>query len=208
MVTLGIGLMLFEAANKAAFITGGVDGLSGVAMWKVLGAFRVRPLRDARPSGYSLAVVFALFALARRIVNSPFGLSLRGIREGPRRMPAIGSPVGDAWSAIFTRERGDGRRCRRAARADDAVRRHRQPRVSALRRAHDHARAGRRRQALRRAASAPRCSWSPRTTCPASIRCTGSSGSGILLIVVVLFGHGGILGALRGALVTAARSGA
>src|SRR4029450_9850573 len=39
MVTLGIGLMLFEAANKAAFITGGVDGLSGVTMWKVLGAF-------------------------------------------------------------------------------------------------------------------------------------------------------------------------
>ena len=30
MVTLGIGLMLWEAANKAHSITGGVDGLSGV----------------------------------------------------------------------------------------------------------------------------------------------------------------------------------
>src|SRR5579864_8881072 len=30
MVTLGVGLMLFEVANKAASITGGVDGLSGV----------------------------------------------------------------------------------------------------------------------------------------------------------------------------------
>src|SRR5205823_1218824 len=39
MVTLGIGLMLYEAANKAAFITGGVDGLSGVTMWKILGLF-------------------------------------------------------------------------------------------------------------------------------------------------------------------------
>jgi len=39
MVTLGIGLLLFEAANRAAFITGGVDGLSGVAMWKLLGVF-------------------------------------------------------------------------------------------------------------------------------------------------------------------------
>ncbi len=39
MVTLGIGLMLFEAANKAAFLTGGVDGLSGVTMGKVLGLF-------------------------------------------------------------------------------------------------------------------------------------------------------------------------
>jgi len=39
MVTLGIGLMLYEAANKAAFVTGGVDGLSGVTMGKVLGVF-------------------------------------------------------------------------------------------------------------------------------------------------------------------------
>ena len=39
MVTLGIGLMLFEAANKAAFITGGVDGLSGMLVGKLFGVF-------------------------------------------------------------------------------------------------------------------------------------------------------------------------
>jgi hypothetical protein len=38
MVTLGIGLMLFEAANKAAFITGGVDGLSGMMVGQLFGA--------------------------------------------------------------------------------------------------------------------------------------------------------------------------
>ncbi len=101
MVTLGIGLMLFEAANKAAFLTGGVDGLSGVAMWNVLGVFGF-DINGRTAFWYSLVVVFALFALARRIVNSPFGLSLRGIREGPRRMPAIGSPVGKRLIAIFT----------------------------------------------------------------------------------------------------------
>ena len=101
MVTLGIGLMLFEAANKAAFITGGVDGLGGVNMWKVLGVFGF-DITGRTAFWYSLAVVFALFALARRIVNSPFGLSLRGIREGPRRMPAIGSPVAKRLIAIFT----------------------------------------------------------------------------------------------------------
>jgi branched-chain amino acid transport system permease protein len=101
MVTLGIGLMLFEAANKAAFITGGVDGLSGVNMWKVLGLFSF-DITGRVAFWYSLAVVFAMFALARRIVNSPFGLSLRGIREGPRRMPAIGSPVAKRLIAIFT----------------------------------------------------------------------------------------------------------
>lgn len=101
MVTLGIGLMLYEAANKAAFVTGGVDGLSGVAMWKVLGLFEF-DLYGRTAFWYSLVVVFALFVLSRRIVNSPFGLSLRGIREGPKRMPAIGSPVPRRLVAIFT----------------------------------------------------------------------------------------------------------
>ena len=40
MVTLGIGLMLWEAANKAHSITGGVDGLSGVTIDPILGLFR------------------------------------------------------------------------------------------------------------------------------------------------------------------------
>src|SRR6187431_3350988 len=39
MVTLGIGLLFFEAANSAASVTGGVDGLTGVTMWKLLGVF-------------------------------------------------------------------------------------------------------------------------------------------------------------------------
>ncbi|HET7096573.1 MAG TPA: branched-chain amino acid ABC transporter permease [Casimicrobiaceae bacterium] len=101
MVTLGIGLMLYEAANKAAFITGGVDGLSGVTMWKVAGLFPFG--MDGRTAYvYSLVVLFLLFVLLRRIVSSPFGLSLRGIRDGGKRMPAIGSPVSRRLIAVFT----------------------------------------------------------------------------------------------------------
>ena len=101
MVTLGIGLMFYEAANKAAFVTGGVDGLSGMAMWKLAGLFGF-DIYGRTAFWYALAVVFALFVLARRIVSSPFGLSLRGIREGPKRMPALGSPVPRRLVAIFT----------------------------------------------------------------------------------------------------------
>ncbi len=101
MVTLGIGLMLFEVANKAAFITGGVDGLSGVTMGKVLGLWSF-DIAGKTAYVYSLAVVFIVFALMRRLVASPFGLSLRGIREGGKRMPAIGSPVSRRLIAIFT----------------------------------------------------------------------------------------------------------
>ena len=42
------------------------------------------PIRSACCSSY--------FLVLRRLINSPFGLSLRGIRENPRRMPAIGAP--------------------------------------------------------------------------------------------------------------------
>jgi branched-chain amino acid transport system permease protein len=51
---------------------------------------------------YSLAVLFLCFVLLRRVVNSPFGLSLRGIREGTKRMPAIGADVNKRLVAAFT----------------------------------------------------------------------------------------------------------
>jgi branched-chain amino acid transport system permease protein len=100
MVTLGIGQLVYEAANKAAFVTGGVDGLGGVAMWKILGLFSF-DLEGRVAFLYSLAVLLGCFALARRIVASPFGLSLRGIRENARRMPALGAPVRRRLVAVF-----------------------------------------------------------------------------------------------------------
>ena len=76
MVTLGLSLMLYEAANKAAFVTGGADGLQGVEVWPVLGTWRF-DLYGRVAYLYSLAVLFVLFLVARLIVVSPFGLSLR-----------------------------------------------------------------------------------------------------------------------------------
>jgi branched-chain amino acid transport system permease protein len=101
MVTLGIGLMLFEAANKAAFITGGVDGLSGMMVGKIFGVFEF-DLNGKTGYVYSFVVLFLLFVLMRRLVQSPFGLSLVGIREGGLRMPAIGVDVNRRLGAVFT----------------------------------------------------------------------------------------------------------
>src|SRR5690348_17333837 len=101
MVTLGIGLMLWEAANKAAFVTGGVDGLSGVTIAPIFGAFGF-DIGGRTAYVYALVVVFIVFVVLRRIVHSPFGLSLRGIREGGKRMPAIGAPVARRLRTIFT----------------------------------------------------------------------------------------------------------
>jgi branched-chain amino acid transport system permease protein len=101
MVTLGIGQLLYEAANKASSVTGGVDGLNDVAMWKLLGRFAF-DLEGRTAWCYSLAVLFCCFVLARRVVASPFGLSLRGIRECGRRMPGLGAPVRRRLVAVFT----------------------------------------------------------------------------------------------------------
>ncbi len=101
MVTLGIGLMLFEVANQIPSITGGADGLSGVTMWKLFGVLPF-DLTGSTGYAYSLGVLFLLFVVARRVVSSPFGLSLRGVRENVRRMPAIGAPVTRRLIAIYT----------------------------------------------------------------------------------------------------------
>jgi branched-chain amino acid transport system permease protein len=101
MITLGVGLLLHEAANKAHSLTGGVDGLSDINMWRVLGVFRF-DLAGKTAYIYCLVVAFAAFLLVRRILSSPFGLSLRAIREGAARMSALGVSVGRRQVAAFT----------------------------------------------------------------------------------------------------------
>ncbi len=101
MVTLGIGLMLYEVANKASIVTGGVDGLSGVEMGRIFGIFSFG-MNGRTAYLYSFAVLFIVFCLARILVRSPFGLSLRGIREGQARMPAIGVSVTRKLVAIYS----------------------------------------------------------------------------------------------------------
>ncbi|MGB7258781.1 MAG: branched-chain amino acid ABC transporter permease [Pseudolabrys sp.] len=101
MLTLGFGLLLGELANSASWLTGGVDGLQGVHMWKLFGYFPF-DLYGRAAYTYSLAVLFVLFLFARRLINSPFGLSLRGIRENRVRMPAIGAPTRRHIQTIYT----------------------------------------------------------------------------------------------------------
>jgi branched-chain amino acid transport system permease protein len=101
MITLGIGLLLHEAANSASWLTGGADGLQGVRMWKLLGAFQF-DLYGYAAYSYSLVVLFLTFLVARRLINSPFGLALRGIRENATRMPAIGASSPAHIRKIYT----------------------------------------------------------------------------------------------------------
>jgi branched-chain amino acid transport system permease protein len=101
MVTLGVALVLRELANRYSNITGGADGLQGVTVAPVLGQFRF-DLFGHTAYVYSLIVLFMLFLLARRIVNSPFGLSLLAVKGNPLRASAIGIPVDWRLVAIYT----------------------------------------------------------------------------------------------------------
>jgi branched-chain amino acid transport system permease protein len=101
MITLGIGLVLQEAANSASWLTGGFDGLQGIHIWPIFGRFQF-DLYGYTAYSYSLAVLFLIFLVARRLINSPFGLALRGIRENTLRMPAIGAPIHAHIRTIYT----------------------------------------------------------------------------------------------------------
>lgn len=101
MITLGLSLLTVELANSMTWLTGGADGLQGVDIWPVLGRFEF-DLWGYTAYSYALVALFVGVVVARRLVHSPFGLSLRGIRENLTRMPAIGSPHRARLQKIYT----------------------------------------------------------------------------------------------------------
>lgn len=90
MITLAFSQMVYAAVFKSPF-TGGSNGLAGIPR-PTLG-FGIG-LGDATTFYYLvLAVVGISYLLMSRIVVSPFGRALRGIKENEPRMRAIGYAV-------------------------------------------------------------------------------------------------------------------
>jgi branched-chain amino acid transport system permease protein len=100
MVTLGVGLILMELANKMSWLTGGADGLQGVMMGPLLGKFEF-DLYGRTSAAYSITVLLLVFVLARRFVNSPFGATLKAIRDNRLRAMAIGIPVASRLVVVY-----------------------------------------------------------------------------------------------------------
>lgn len=93
LVTLGVGSLLFEAANRARWLTGGADGFPDFSISPVLGLFPF-DFMGQTAFFYALAILVLVYAFVWRVTTSPFGLALTGIRENVRRMSGIGAPVG------------------------------------------------------------------------------------------------------------------
>jgi branched-chain amino acid transport system permease protein len=66
----------------------------------LLGAFDF-DLYGRTAYAYSIATLFVLFVLARRVVKSPFGASLMAIRRNSLRAAALGVPVNRRLIAIY-----------------------------------------------------------------------------------------------------------
>ena len=101
MLTLAITSILLEVANKATDLTGGADGLSGIIVSPILGQFRF-DLFGKTAYLYCLLALFVGWWVVRRLIYSPFGASLVGIRENLVRMHAIGSPAYARLVAVYT----------------------------------------------------------------------------------------------------------
>ena len=118
MLTLAVATMLQELANASLMkpITGGADGLFGFKIAPVFGVFPF-DLRGHTGYWYALGVVAFVFFTCKAVVNSPFGLTIRGIRENPVRMRMLGvqrdRAAGDALLHLGRARRRRRRRSRR-----------------------------------------------------------------------------------------------
>jgi len=101
MLTMVITVLLHEVANAWGSVTGGADGLSGIGVDPLFGSFEF-DLYGTTAYLYALGVLFLVFLVVRTVVNSPFGLSLRGIRENAKRMGLVGASVHLRLVAVYT----------------------------------------------------------------------------------------------------------
>ncbi len=101
MLTLAVAAVCLEIANKATALTGGADGLSGVSVAAIFGQFKF-DMYGRTAYLWCLLLVFTGWWLVRRVIYSPFGATLTGIRENSVRMHSIGAPVYQRLLTVYT----------------------------------------------------------------------------------------------------------
>lgn len=95
LLTLALGMIVWGVCLRWTSITGGENGIRGVG----------RPDLIASPTAFyyaTLAVVLLMTFLIWRFVRSPFGLTLRGIRDSESRMRSLGYGTSAHMFVAFT----------------------------------------------------------------------------------------------------------
>lgn len=101
MLTMALALIFLEMSNRLHWITGGFDGLQGVVIRPIFGRYEFDIFGETAFL-YCLAVLFLVWIFVRQLVNAPFGRSLVGIQESSARMEAVGTPVRNRKLVAFT----------------------------------------------------------------------------------------------------------
>jgi len=90
IMTLALSLLFYGIGMQWASMTGGSDGYTGLA----------RPVFFGFSFGDPVVMYFLTlgctgfsYYVMKRIINSPFGIALQGIRDNPKRMAALGFNV-------------------------------------------------------------------------------------------------------------------
>ena len=93
LLTLAFSQLFYALTFKFYKWTGGSDGLH-VDPPRIYGDLRLDPIYHPDLYYYfTLAIFLILFYIGWRIVNSPFGLALKSIRENPLKAEMMGIPV-------------------------------------------------------------------------------------------------------------------
>jgi branched-chain amino acid transport system permease protein len=90
MITLALSQVLWGTAYRWSSVTNGDNGLSGLTRPAPFGLSLDKP---AAFYYFALLVVIVALWLIAKFVASPFGAALRGTRDEPRRMAALGHDV-------------------------------------------------------------------------------------------------------------------
>jgi branched-chain amino acid transport system permease protein len=90
MITLALTQVLWGTAYRWAAVTNGDNGLSGLTRPAPFGLSLDKP---AAFYYFTLAIAILALWLMAKFVGSPFGAALRGTRDEPRRMAALGHDV-------------------------------------------------------------------------------------------------------------------
>jgi branched-chain amino acid transport system permease protein len=95
MLTLSFGMMIYSLAWKWRDVTGGDDGLVGIprAPFSIPGLFSIEMSSMGRYYYFVLIIALVAIFILYRIVNSPFGLTLKGIRDSENRVAFAGISI-------------------------------------------------------------------------------------------------------------------
>jgi branched-chain amino acid transport system permease protein len=89
VLSIALVKLAHELVNKASAITGGSDGLTGIFVDPLIGVFEF-DLWGVTAYWLAVIILIGVVIFARRLIYSPFGMLVKGIRQDKVRVSSLG----------------------------------------------------------------------------------------------------------------------